>query len=183
MNFSTNYESLSSGNELLPEDKYECIVKNATLATTKKGIPYLNIVFVIRNDVEQKYQNRYIFFPIWQKKEPTAEDKSVDGFSFKQLMGLAKATGLPSGKNYDSIESLLKDFIGKVCLVEIEHQTYNNDTSERVKFCNPTKFPENKHVLKETTTAQAKKDAFATPASASYIETSDEDLSEDGCPF
>lgn len=183
MNFSTNYESLSSGSNLLPEGKYECIVKSAALAATKNGIPYLNIVFVIRNDVKQKYQNRYIFHSIWQKEEPTAEDNAVDGFSFKQLMVLAKATELPSGKNYDSIESLLKDFVGKVCLVEIEHQTYNDTTSERVKFCNPTKFTEIKHVFKETSTVQNKKDAFATPASASYVETSNEELSDDGCPF
>ena len=47
MNFSTNYDDL--GSSLLPEGKYECIVKDAFPSETKKGTPYLDIRLVIRN--------------------------------------------------------------------------------------------------------------------------------------
>lgn len=169
MNFSTNYDDL--GSSLLPEGKYECIVKDAFPSETKKGTPYLDIRLVIRNDVEQKYQNKYIFHSIWKKKEPSEQDKQVDGYSFKQLMSLANAAGLPSGKNYASVEDLCKDFIGKCVNVETEHDEHDGKTNVRVKYCNRTEYPECKHVFKEASAAadsntyqKPKQDAFAQPA-------------------
>lgn len=169
MNFSTNYDDL--GSSLLPEGKYECIVKDAFPSETKKGTPYLDIRLVIRNDVEQKYQNKYIFHSIWKKKEPSEQDKQVDGYSFKQLMSLANAAGLPSGKNYASVEELCKDFVGKCVGVETEHDEYDGKTNVRVKYCNKTEYPECKHVFKEASAAadsntyqKPKQDAFAQPA-------------------
>lgn len=169
MNFSTNYDDL--GSSLLPEGKYECIVKDAFPSETKKGTPYLDIRLVIRNDVEQKYQNKYIFHSIWKKKEPSEQDKQVDCYSFKQLMSLANAAGLPSGKSYASVEELCKDFVGKCVNVETEHDEYDGKTNVRVKYCNKTEYPECKHVFKEASAAadsntyqKPKQDAFAQPA-------------------
>lgn len=169
MNFSTNYDDL--GSSLLPEGKYECIVKDAFPSETKKGTPYLDIRLVIRNDVEQKYQNKYIFHSIWKKKEPSEQDKQVDGYSFKQLMSLANAAGLPSGKSYASVEELCKDFVGKCVNAETEHDEYDGKTNVRVKYCNKTEYPECKHVFKEAPAAadsntyqKPKQDAFAQPA-------------------
>lgn len=195
MNFSTNYDNIGSGSELLPEGKYECIVKDAFPYATKNGTPYLDIRFVIRNDVEQKYQNRYIFYSIWKKKEPSEQDKQVDGFSFPQLMSLAKASKLPAGKNYSSVDDLCKDFVGKCVNVEVYHDNYNNNTQVRVKYCNQTAFPECRHVFKtasapaNSSTYQApKNDAFAQPATARQPEPADlsdfeEVISADDLPF
>lgn len=172
MNFSTNYDNIG-GSGLLPPGRYECIVKDAVPAVTKNGTPYLDIRFVIRNDVDQKYQNKYIFHSIWKKKEPTEQDKQVDGYSFAQLMSLANAVKLPSGKNYASVEDLCKDFVGKCANIEIEHHKYNGKTSERVKYCNQTAYPECKHVSKapaaqadNNTYRNPKQDAFAQPVTA-----------------
>lgn len=169
MNFSTNYDDL--GSSLLPEGKYECIVKDAFPSETRHGTPYLDIRLVIRNDVEQKYQNKYIFHSIWKKKEPSEQDKQVDGYSFKQLMSLANAAGLPSGKSYASVEELCKDFVGKCVNAETEHDEYDGKTNVRVKYCNKTEYPECKHVFKEASAAadsntyqKPKQDAFAQPA-------------------
>lgn len=169
MNFSTNYDDL--GSSLLPEGKYECIVKDAFPSETKKGTPYLDIRLVIRNDVEQKYQNKYIFHSIWKIKEPSEQDKQVDCYSFKQLMSLANAAGLPSGKSYASVEELCKDFVGKCVNAETEHDEYDGKTNVRVKYCNKTEYPECKHVFKEAPAAadsntyqKPKQDAFAQPA-------------------
>lgn len=195
MAITTNYDNIGSGSELLPVGKYECIVKDAVPAVTKNGTPYLDIRFVIRNDVPQKYQNKYIFHSIWKKKNPTEQDKQVDEYSFAQLMGLANAVKLPSGKNYASVEDLCKDFVGKCANIEIEHHEYNGKTSERVKYCNQTEYPECKHVFKtaasQQTTAntykQPKQDAFAQPATAQQLSSADlegfEEIGENDIPF
>lgn len=196
MNFSTNYDNVGGGSELLPEGKYECIVKDALPAATKNGTPFLDIRFVIRNDVSQKYQNKYIFHSIWKKKEPSEQDRQVDNYSFKQLMNLANAVKLPSGKNYASVEELCKDFVGKCCNVEIEHQKGNDDKiRERVKFCNQTAYSECKHAFKtagtqqvgNNTYSQPKQDAFAQPATAQQFTPTDlegfEEISADDIPF
>lgn len=171
MAFSTNYDDIGGGSELLPEGKYEVIIRSAGLNTTKKGTPYIDIRMVIRNDIQQqKYQNKYIFHSIWKKKEPTPSDNQVDGYSFKQLMALAKAAKLPAGKNYAAIGDLCKDFINRCVNVEIEHQTDDNGkVHERVKYVKDTVYPECKHVYKELPTISntaykpPKQDAFAQP--------------------
>lgn len=194
MNFTTNYENIGSGSELLPVGKYECIVRDAVPAATKNGTPYLDIRFVIRNDVQQKYQNKYIFHSIWKKKEPSEQDKQTDNYSFKQLMNLANAVKLPSGKNYASVAELCKDFAGKCCNVEIEHKKGNDGKMrERVTFCNQTAYPECKHVFKTAGTQQVNsnthnqqnRDAFSQPASAQQpVDLSDfEEINTDDIPF
>ena len=80
MAITTNYDNIGSGSELLPVGKYECIVKDAVPAVTKNGTPYLDIRFVIRNDVPQKYQNKYIFHSIWKKK--TSLNSPESSFSY-----------------------------------------------------------------------------------------------------
>jgi hypothetical protein len=94
MNFATNYDDLGSS-EMLPEGKYECIIKSAE-EKSLGGYPVLDIRCVIRNDVEQKYKDRFIFHKIWKKKEPSPQDQQVDGYSFKQLMNLAAAAKISS---------------------------------------------------------------------------------------
>ena len=195
MGFSTNYENIGSGNELLPVGNYEVIVKSAAPNVTKNGAPYLDIRMVIRNDIaEQHYQNKYIFHSIYKKRNPSPLDMQVDGYSFKQLMGLAKAAKLPAGKDYATVEDLCRDFVNKCVNVEIEHQEDNTGKlRERVKFCNETKYPDCKHVFKEpakpvtSNTYQApKQDAFAQPATASSVGKLDdfeEIISSDDLPF
>lgn len=189
MNYSTNYDDIG-GNELLPEGNYECIIKDALPNETQSGIPYLDIRLVIRNDVDQKYGNKYIFHSLWKKKEPSQADDQVDGYSFKQLMNLAKSAGLPAGKNYPSVDDLCKDFVGKCVAAEVEHQLANNGkTYARVKYCNETKFPECKHVFKETapkadsnTYRKPKQDAFAQPAEVNTDDFEDI-INADDLPF
>lgn len=182
MGFSTNYENIGSGNELLPIGNYEVIIKSAALNATKNGAPYLDIRMVIRNDVEQRYQNKYIFHSIWRKKNPSPQDIQVDGYNFDLLMKLAKAAKLPAGKDYATVEELCRDFINKCVNVEIDHQTDNTGKlRERVKHCNETKYPECRHAFKEAakpvtnSTYQApKQDAFAQPATASPVGSLDD---------
>ena len=168
--FQTNYETKS----ILPEGEYECIIAGAYLAATRGGTEYFSVRFVIRNDVAQKYQNKNIFHAIWRRKpeKRTKDDDQVDGFSFKQIMNLAEAAGLPKGKSYHDLNELGADMKGKCVLVTIEHDEYNGETQEKVKWTNRTRYPECHHVMK------TKKD-IQTPQpdpEASIDITADDDL-------
>lgn len=68
MGFSTDYTDVQSF-ELIPKGEYEVIIKAITERTTPNGATGLNLTFVIRNDVEQKCQNRYLFHTLWKRKE------------------------------------------------------------------------------------------------------------------
>ena len=189
MNFSTNYDDLNDF-DLLPPGKYETIIKSAEEATTKNGTPYIDVRLVIRNDIEQAFKDRYIFHKIWKKKEPSQQDSQVDGYSFKQLMNLANSSKIPAGKNYGSIAELLADFSGKCVLTEIEHDTYNNNTHERVKFFEPTAHPDCKHVFKERSQPAAantykpqQNDVFAQPPVKADLADFEEIITEGDLPF
>lgn len=170
MGFSTNYDGLSENSELLPEGEYECVIKSADLNTTKNGTPYFDVRFVVRNDVEQKYKNKYIFHSMWKKKEPTPADAQVDNFSFKQIMSLAKAVKLPQGKTYETLDQMGADMVGKPVLVTIEHNTYKDSTTERVKYTNESKYPDCRHVFKEA--AQTTQAGYAQPQAQSFANSS-----------
>lgn len=152
MSFTTNYENKN----LLPEGEYECIIAGAFLNATnsKRPTEYFSVRFVVRNDVAQKYQNKNIFHAIWRRKPEnrTKDDEAVDGFSYKQLMSLSRAAGLPNGKSYDSLNDLGADLKGKCVLVTIEHTEYNGETRESVKWTNETKYPNCQHIFKNAVT-------------------------------
>ena len=138
--------------EMLPVGEYETLITKAEIRRAKSGNLYINIRLVIRNDVNQKYQNRNIFYSIFQKKEPTAMDNQVEGFSFKQIMKLCKSAGLENGKEYADLNEMLRDLIGKTIRVTIEHNEYNGNISERVKYVDETKFKECRHKAQDEST-------------------------------
>ena len=182
MNFTTNYDDVGTGSELLPEGLYECVVKSASLNATQNGTPYFDVRFVIRNDISQKYQNKYIFHSIWKRKTPSEADMQLDGYSFKQIMALAKAAKIPAGKNYANLDEMGKDIEGKPVLVEVYHDTYNGNTNVRVKYVNESKYPDCKHVFKEApannqTYAQRPQQSFAS-AAVPAAPTMNSDLSD-----
>lgn len=148
MGFSTDYTEVSSF-DLIPKGEYEVIIKNIEERTTQNGATGLNLTLAIRNDVEQKYQNRLVFHTLWKRREPTQADMQVQGYSFKQIMSLAKATNLPSGKSYETVNDLCVDLINHVMRVTVDHDTYNGNSREIVKYMNISKIPECKHVYKE----------------------------------
>ena len=159
MGFSTNYENLSDDYGLVPEGKYEAVIRNIEERTTQNGKTGLNLSLVIRNDVEQKFKDRYIFHTLWKVLEPTDADRQVQGYSFNQIMNLARSAKLPSGKVYEDVKALCQDLLHKTLLVTVEHDTYNGKTRERVKYMNESKVPVCKHVFKEKKTSSAPNNA------------------------
>lgn len=151
MAFSTDYSDISDGGELIPEGEYEVVIKYAGENATKGGTMFLNVTTVIRNDVDQKYKNKYLWHSIWQKKEPSPSDLACNGYSAKQIQSLSKAAGLPNGKKYESLESWCEDLKYKPIRVTVEHDTYQGNTRAKVKWVNASKHPDCKHVWKSKT--------------------------------
>lgn len=152
MGFSTNYDNVDDY-DIIPEGDYEVIVKNIEEKTTKNGATGLNFSLVVRNDVEQKCKDRYIFYTLWKRKEPTDADKQVQGYGFNQVMKVAKSAKLPNGKSYETVLDMCKDLMHKTLKVTVEHREWNGKQQENVKLVNTSTFPDCKHVFKEKKTA------------------------------
>lgn len=149
MGFSTDYENINNDYGPIPEGEYEVVIRNIEERTTPKGSTGLNLALVIRNDVDQNHKDRYIFYTIWKRKDPTAADKQVQGYGFNQIMRLAKSAGLPSGKAYETLEDMCHDLVRRPLRVTIEHREYSGKIQENVKYVNVSVHPECKHIFKE----------------------------------
>ena len=168
MGFSTNYDNVNNDFDILPEGEYEVIIRNIEERTTPRGATGLNLSLVVRNDVEQNYKDRYIFYTLWKRKEPTDADKQVQGYSFKQIMRLAKSAKLPSGKAYETVMDMCKDLLHRTLKVTLEHREYNGKQQEDVKYVNESAYAECRHIFKEKktvtsdTVAQKPQETFAS---------------------
>lgn len=182
MAFKSNQSEAFSRNNLKPTGDYECIVGKIEERVNKNGKESLNVLLVIRNDVEQGYKNGFIFHQMWKRKQPTELDNQVKGYSFSQIMTLGKACGLPDGKEYESLEQFCNELINKPVRVTLTHQEWNGQTQERVDWLNVTKFPDVKHVKKSSAsnvnnTYASQQSGFASPTQKSEEPLlADEDL-------
>ena len=190
MGFSTNYDHMDDYG-LVPAGDYEVVIRNAEARANQNGKQKLGFSLVIRNDVEQGYQNRYLFLDIWKKHQPDAQDRAVQGYNFRQLMQLAKCARLPNGKAYETVEELCRDLLGRPLRVTVAHDTYNGKTSEKIdllKGVNVSQFPECRHVMKEkaapaNAAAQRAPEQFASAAAGGSLDDFEEILSDGEVPF
>lgn len=195
MGFKNNYEQAQQGGGLKPEGDYECIITAIEEHTTKNGAKGLNFTFVIRNDVQgQRYGNACLFHTIWRKKSPNEFDMQVGGYNFGQLMAMGKAAQLPDGKDYDTLKQYCEDLLNKCIRVTLKHESNpdyrNGEPQERVRFVDPTKFPDCRHKFKQ---AQPRSGGFANPQqntpfadpaqTIGSLEDFEEVLSDDDVPF
>lgn len=151
MAFGTNYENIPQGGGLVPQGNYETIITNAVISQTKNGKYKVGFMLTIRNDIQQDCQNRVLFMDIWRKREPTPADEQVDGFNFAQLMAVSRATQIPSGQSFESLEQFLQALCGRCLIATVKHETYNGETTAKVDplGVEPTKFPDCRHVQKQ----------------------------------
>lgn len=192
MGFSTNYDNVPDDYGLIPEGEYEVVIRNIEERTTKNGATGINLSLVIRNDVEQKYKDRYLFHTLWKRKSPTEADMQVQGYSFKQIMILAKAAKLPSGKAYENVQQLCEDLLKRPLRVTVEHEVsdYDGKTRENIRYINESKFPECRHVFKEKKSAAASgavaqkpQEKFAAGSDPLDLDGFEEILSDADVPF
>ena len=139
-----NYED-----SLLPEGEYEMVIKSACENVTKGGTQHISIPMVVRNDVQQKFQNMYLWHTIWRAKNPTEQDRAFQGYLSKQLLRLCEVAGIPKGKQFNSLQELLDELKGKPVRVTVFHEEYQGQTSAKLKYLNPTKLPACRHTFQQ----------------------------------
>lgn len=186
--FSTDYSEVKEGYALVPEGEYEVVIRNIEERSTQKGSTGLNLSLVVRNDVNQNCKDRYIFHTLWKRKEPTQADMQVQGYSFKQLMSLAKAVNLPSGKSYETVQQLCADMLKRPLRITVVHGEWDGKVRAEVRYTNASNFPDCKHVFKEkqqtaTTTAAATTPPPVPTVTIGDVGEFEEILSDGDVPF
>ena len=166
MAFRTNSSKANEGSfSLKGEGYYEVLIENYKVSQTQNGKQYIGFRYVIRNDVQQKYQNGLIFHSVWKKKEPNEDDMQVEGFHFGQLMAIAQAARIPDNQEFAGLDEFLKALCGKAVKVHLYHDTYEGKTREKIDFHQTTEHPEIKHKPK---TAPAADGAYAAKPAAQF---------------
>ena len=149
MSFNINHDEAGGDYSLLPEGEYEVVVKYAHENATKSGTVYISLPLAVRNDIEQKYQNKILWHALWHRREPSAADLATDGYSNAQIQAISKAVGLPNGRAFGSLEEWMAYLEGKPLRVTVKHEAYNNQTRERVQWTNNTLHPDVQHVWRD----------------------------------
>lgn len=92
---------------------YEVSISHAELKTSKKGNPYIDIVLVIRNDVEQAFKNARIYHKIFSVG---------DTKKFNQKILLNYAQALKFDKAVHSIEEYVAELAGRNFIVQTKQK-------------------------------------------------------------
>ena len=148
MAFGVSYDKTESNN-ILPIGEYEVFIKSAEEKITQTGKSYINISFIIRNDVEQRYKNKYIWYSIWKKKEPNQADIACGGYNNQQIQFLSRAVQFSNGKEFANIQDWMKQLKGRVLRIKIGHEEFNGKMREKVQWVDITKYPQYDEIFEE----------------------------------
>lgn len=123
--FNLDFSKAQQGNEI-KDGTYEVVVNKAVENATKSGAEFIDIDLIVRNDVQQSFQNKHIFPKIWKAK---ATGKYNEGM----IMAIAQALQLEDGKSYNGFDELLADFVLKPVLVRVKTEESNGYKNVNVK--------------------------------------------------
>jgi hypothetical protein len=133
---------------LIDDGKYEVYIKEALIKTTPSGKEKISIQYKIRDDIEQKFQNRIIFEDIWKERD-------TEFFNRKRLNQLLGTQHLEDGKVFDGIQDLLASLVGANLVIKVnkEFDDYRQEEINRVYYYEssknqPKKVGENKNLEK-----------------------------------
>jgi hypothetical protein len=150
MAFKVDFSQATDYSQIV-DGTYEIIVSSAKTDQTKNGKDHIAMNLVVRNDIDQPHKNQFIF----DKMFPNSE---TGKYNMGRIMNMAKIYKLVDGKEYNSLDEFLSDFVGKVARVTVKNEEYNGYTNLNVKRIEETKFPQVGHTWKEApaqTTATA----------------------------
>jgi hypothetical protein len=125
--------------ELIKEGEYEVTLEQILEATTMSGKKKLDIVFRIREDVEQEHHNRVVFESIWQEKETSFYNRK----RLNQLLGTQE---VKDGTTFNSIQDIietLKNAKLRVKLI-IAFDDYKKQDINKIAFYKSTQKPNKK---------------------------------------
>lgn len=138
----TNYSDLpEDNNSIIPEGDYEVVIKEVKEGTsTNKGTPYVQFELVIRNDINQQYKNKHLWYVVYDT--PTTRERGIfPGNIYKVL----KHAGIPDKSEFKDYQDVTRAIFGRPIIATVKHSEYNGQTQEKVNFIGPTKFPQCHH--------------------------------------
>ena len=190
MAFKTDSKAVSDY-ELIPEGEYEVIIAKIDEKSSYNGTnTKLNFCLAVRNDVEQKYQNRILFLEIWKKRNPNDMDIQVSNYNFAHLMNVVKHCRIPDGTEFETVSDLCKELVNKCIKVSVHHEVYNGKTSAKIDQLyglSDTKFPECKHQFKGVQTSdtfvQKPAESFVSQKNPNPLDDFEEVISPEDIPF
>lgn len=144
--FALDFEETFEGYDKIEDGTYEVIIQSAQEDAAASGTVFTNFTMVVRNDVQQKYQNQKIWHRVWKAKE-------TGKYNMLMFNTIGKAAKLENGKRYMTMDDLLNDFFGKPLKITVKNETseYNGKTYENlnVKVWAETAFPNVQHQWKD----------------------------------
>lgn len=138
MAFSIDYSQ--TGQELLPEGEYECVIDRVMEASTKNGTDYIDVKLDIREDVKNP-GGGILYESIWKAKNPTKNDRGCGGYQAWKIQQLSKAAGLQNGKSYQNLGEWGEDLLGRAVRAIVYHDTYRGKKIARISEFSPSKAP------------------------------------------
>lgn len=107
-----NHEQTGSQEfEMIAEGEYEAVIADAEVTESKSGNPMLKLTLTIRNDVAQPHKKQ----KLWDYL--VATEKAMFKFHI-----VAKAVGLPNGKDFKSIEEYRNAILYKAVRLVVIHE-------------------------------------------------------------
>lgn len=167
MGLKMDFSQASQGGDIEP-GVYECVISHFGFDSFNDR-EFIKFDLIVRNDVQQKYQNKHIFDNFYPKKD-TGE------YSMGFLYMVGKAAHLEDGKEYADLQAMLADYAGHPVLLTIANETYNGKTRPRIKNWAESKFPQVQHKWKDgqPSTPTAGPSPFANDGQP--VDISDDDL-------
>lgn len=174
--FSLDFEDVFEGR--IQDGTYEVIVSNVKEDATPGGAEFIDMVLVVRNDIEQKYQNTLIFHKIWKSKE-------TGKFNQKSFNTIGAALQLQNGKQYGSLNDLLEDFVMKTCRVTVknEESEYKGKNYKNVnvkQWLKTNSIDKVQHVFKKK---EKSMDSANDKLNDAFGSSTQIDISDDDLPF
>lgn len=139
MAYATNYRNL---NNLMEKGEYEFVISDAYEQRPDGGTPYIALLLVVRNDIEQKYQNKAV-----RVRKYLSEGAMP--YTERDMNTISKCVGLAEGVEFGNIDSWGDAVRGRPIRAAVKHREYNGDTYEDISFYKRSDAPECKHVWKD----------------------------------
>jgi hypothetical protein len=123
--FDTNGEF-----SLIDDGKYEVVIEKVEPKESQKGNKYLNVVFKIRNDVDQNFKNRKLFYRINSKEGDVCYD-----FNRVNKIIITQKNTANYKKFFIDVDEVLQYLVGLhlVLTVETSYDEYSQKDRNNVK--------------------------------------------------
>lgn len=118
---------------LVEEGMYEVKIELMSTKTTPNGKEAIAVRYRIRDDIDQKFQNRVLFEDIWKERKS-------DYYNRKRLNQLMGTQHFPDGKTFGDIYEVMDELQGRFLQVKvvIEHNDYTGKDENKIAFYSST---------------------------------------------